>query len=86
MRQSQNIPLSRFPTDVLSLLVLPVSLVLYVIASSLPRFWRGASFSVIGLTFVVFAVRLVRRGRALHFIWASIYLLLGLGMFYIALC
>ena len=84
MPRLQNIPLSCFPADVLSVLLLPATVVFFVVASSLPRFWRALAFALIGLAFIRFAIRFARSGRVLDLVWAALYLLFGLGTFYVA--
>jgi hypothetical protein len=84
MQPPQRIPFSRFPVDVLSILLLPATLILYVIASSQPRLWRTTLFGLAGVAFVACGIRLARTGRVLNLVWASIYLLMGFAVFYIA--
>lgn len=37
-----------------------------------------------GIALIAFGIGLLRSGRVLLWVWAAIYLLMGIGMFYIA--
>jgi hypothetical protein len=84
MQSPDKTPLSRFPADLTSILALPATLIFFVGASFLPRFWRTTLFALVGFALIVLAIRLARIGRLLFWVWAAIYLLMGIGMFYIA--
>ena len=85
MQPSNRIPLSRFPADVLSVLLLPGTAIFYVLASYLPRFWRGAVFASLGVLFIVAAFYLARTSRRVErWILAAVYLLMAFAMFYVA--
>jgi len=53
MQSSNRIPLSRFPADLFSVLLLPGPAIFYVLASYLPRFWRATVWSALGILFIV---------------------------------
>ena len=85
MQPSNKIPLSRFPADVLSVLLLPGTAIFYVLASYLPRFWRGAAFASLGVLFILAAFHLACRSRRVErWIMAAVYVFLAFAMFYIA--
>ena len=84
MQPPTKIPLSQFPPDLVSLMVLPAVLICHVAASYLPGAWRAVLFSLVGVALVVLSVRLALSGRFLNWVVAGIYLLIGIGMFYIA--
>jgi len=84
MQPTDKIPLSRFPADLTSVLVLPAAAIFFVVASSLPRFWRTTLFAFLGVGLTLVAIRLARSGRRpVSWVWAAIYLLMGIGVFYI---
>jgi hypothetical protein len=85
MQSPDRIPLSRFPADLTSILVLPATVIFFVVASCLPLFWRTTLFAFLGVGLIVVAIRLVRSGRRVVFwVWAAIYLLMGIGVLYVA--
>ena len=85
MRPSKKIRFSRFPADLLSVLLLPGALVFYVVASYLPRYLRGTVFAVLGILFIVVAFHLARSShRFERWLIAGVYVLMGIAMFYIA--
>jgi hypothetical protein len=85
MQPSNRIPWSRFPADLLSVLLLPGTAIFYAVASYLPRFWRGTVFAALDVLFMVAAFHLVRSSRRVE-LWAmaAVYLLMAIGIFYIA--
>jgi hypothetical protein len=85
MQPSGRISLSRFPADLLGVLLLPATAIFYVVASSLPSLLRAGVFAIVGVAFVVFATRLAHGSRRVErWLMAVIYLLMAVGMFYIA--
>ena len=85
MQSSNRIPLSRFPADLFSLLLLPGGIIFYVVASYLPRFRRATLFAVLGLLFIVTAFYLARGSRGVvRWLTAAVYAVMGIGCFYIA--
>jgi hypothetical protein len=85
MPPSNRIPLSRFPADLLSVLLLPGSVIFYAAASMLPRFWRATVFALLGVAFIVVAIQLARGARSfVNWFVAALYLLIGIGTFYLA--
>jgi hypothetical protein len=84
MQPADKIPLSRFPADLTSILALPGTTIFFVIAYRLPLFWRTTFFVLVGIALIALGIGLLRSGRVLLWVWAAIYLLMGIGMFYIA--
>jgi hypothetical protein len=85
MPSLNRIPLSRFPADLLSVLLLPGAVIFYVAASMLPRYCRATVFALLGVAFIVVAIRLARSARSfVNWFFAALYLLIGIGTLYIA--
>jgi hypothetical protein len=75
---------SRFPSDLAALLGIPAWVIFYVVGFSLPRPIRTVLFVAVGVAFVAVGVLLLRERRLLWYLYGSIYILMGVGTFYIA--
>jgi hypothetical protein len=74
----------RFPADLAAVLGIPASVIFFAGGFSLPRPLRTVLFALVGFVFVAVGVRLFRERRLVWYLYGSIYILMGLGTFYIA--
>ena len=84
MQRSDKIPCSRFPADLGTVLAMPGAMIFFVVISYLPWVVRATLCSLIGIALTVVSFHLARAGGIRFLILAALYLLLAIGMFYMA--
>jgi uncharacterized membrane protein len=79
-----NAQAPRFPSDLATVLAIPGAVIFTAVTFAPPRWARVVLFGLLGLISLAVALRLLNQSRYVSYVYAVIYIVLGVVAFYVA--